>query len=136
MNTNTPKYTPIPLRQELLTVNSLGALAKLTYHPRLRGSLFSPRHTPVDPWGLFVAGSSVQTFQAFTSDLIHMSSLIALGIKTVTVESTGICWVTIFEVLGSKGADVILANVREARTVPGRKSDVNDTQWSRQSPSN
>lgn len=72
----------------------------------------------------------VQTFQAFTSDLIRMADwLIALGIKTVAMESTGVYWVAAFEVLESKGVDVILANAREARTVPGRKSDVNDAQW-------
>ena len=72
----------------------------------------------------------IQTFQAFTSDLIRMADwLIALGIKTVAMESTGVYWVAVFEVLESKGVDVILANAREARTVPGRKSDVNDAQW-------
>ena len=72
----------------------------------------------------------VQTFQAFTSDLIRMADwLIALGIKTVAMESTGVYWVAAFEVLESNGVDVILANAREARTVPGRKSDVNDAQW-------
>jgi transposase len=45
------------------------------------------------------------------------------------MESTGVYWVAVFEVLESKGVDVILANAREARTVPGRKSDVNDAQW-------
>ena len=53
----------------------------------------------------------VQTFQAFTSDLIRMADwLIALGIKTVAMESTGVYWVAVFEVLESKGVDVILAN--------------------------
>ena len=55
--------------------------------------------------------------------------LIALGIKTIAMESTGVYWVAAFEVLESKGLEVILANAREARAVPGRKSDVNDAQW-------
>ncbi len=72
----------------------------------------------------------VQTFQAFTSDLVRMADwLIALGVKTVAMESTGVYWVAAFEVLESKGLEVILANAREARAVPGRKSDVNDAQW-------
>jgi len=72
----------------------------------------------------------VQTFQAFTSDLERMASwLIATGTKTVVMESTGVYWVAAYEVLESHGLEVILANAREARAVPGRKSDVNDAQW-------
>ncbi|MFM7461850.1 MAG: transposase, partial [Burkholderiales bacterium] len=72
----------------------------------------------------------VQTFQAFTSDLVRMADwLLSLGIETVAMESTGVYWVAAFEVLESRGLNVILANAREARGVPGRKSDVNDAQW-------
>lgn len=45
------------------------------------------------------------------------------------MESTGVYWVAAYEVLESRGINVILANAREARAVPGRKSDVNDAQW-------
>jgi transposase len=72
----------------------------------------------------------VQTFLAFTSDLERMADwLVATGTKTVVMESTGVYWVAAYEVLESRGLDVILANAREARAVPGRKSDVNDAQW-------
>lgn len=72
----------------------------------------------------------VQTFEAFTADLQRMAAwLIALGIKTVAMESTGVYWVAAYEVLESNGLEVVLANAREARAVPGRKSDVNDAQW-------
>jgi len=72
----------------------------------------------------------VQTFQAFTSDLQRMADwLVATGTKTIVMESTGVYWVAAFEVLESRGLEVILANAREARAVPGRKSDVNDAQW-------
>ena len=72
----------------------------------------------------------VQTFQAFTSDLQRMADwLVATGIKTVAMESTGVYWVPVYEVLESRGLEVVLANAREARAVPGRKSDVNDAQW-------
>nr|WP_314605398.1 IS110 family transposase [uncultured Janthinobacterium sp.] len=72
----------------------------------------------------------VQTFQAFTNDLQRMAAwLVATGIRTVVMESTGVYWVDVYEVLESHGLEVILANAREARAVPGRKSDVNDTQW-------
>jgi transposase len=72
----------------------------------------------------------VQTFQAFTSDLERMADwLVATGTRTVVMESTGVYWVAAYEVLESRGLEVILANAREARAVPGRKSDVNDAQW-------
>lgn len=72
----------------------------------------------------------VQTFQAFTSDLERMADwLVALGTKTVVMESTGVYWVAAYEILESRGLEVVLANAREARAVPGRKSDVNDAQW-------
>jgi len=72
----------------------------------------------------------VQTFQAFTGDIERMADwLVSIGIKTVAMESTGVYWVPAFEVLQSRGIEAIVANAREARTVPGRKSDVNDAQW-------
>jgi transposase len=72
----------------------------------------------------------VQTFQAFTGDLQRMADwLVATGTQTVVMESTGVYWVAAYEVLESRGLEVVLANAREARAVPGRKSDVNDAQW-------
>ncbi|HTD89114.1 MAG TPA: IS110 family transposase [Burkholderiales bacterium] len=72
----------------------------------------------------------VQTFQAFTSDLERMADwLLSVGVTTVALESTGVYWVPAFEVLEDRGIEVIVANAREARAVPGRKSDVNDAQW-------
>lgn len=77
-----------------------------------------------------LAAEPVQTFQAFTGDIQRMADwLISIGIETVAMESTGVYWVPVYEVQESRGLDVILANAREARTVPGRKSDVNDAQW-------
>ena len=71
----------------------------------------------------------VQTFQAFT-DLERMADwLVATRTRTVVMESTGVYWVAAYEVLESRGLEVVLANAREARAVPGRKSDVNDAQW-------
>lgn len=72
----------------------------------------------------------IQTFQAFTADLNRMAEwLVSVGVRTVAMESTGVYWVPAFEVLETRGINVILANAREARAVPGRKSDVNDAQW-------
>lgn len=62
----------------------------------------------------------VRTCQAFTSDLQRMADwLVATGTRTVAMESTGVYWVAAYEVLEARGLEVILANAREARAVPG-----------------
>ena len=72
----------------------------------------------------------VQTFQAFTTDIQRMADwLKTIGVETVVMESTGVYWVPVFEVLESAGINVMVANARETRSVPGRKSDINDAQW-------
>jgi len=74
--------------------------------------------------------SPIQTFQAFTTDLHRMAKwLLEMDINTVAMESTGVYWVAVYEILESHGLDVILANARETHSVPGRKTDVNDAQW-------
>jgi transposase len=71
----------------------------------------------------------IQTFQAFTADIQRMADwLKTIGVETVVMESTGVYWVPVFEVLECAGIDVIVANARETRSVPGRKSDINDAQ--------
>lgn len=72
----------------------------------------------------------VQSFQAFTADLHRLADwLVEVGVTTVAMESTGVYWVPVFEILEGRGIDVILANARDAKAVPGRKTDVNDAQW-------
>jgi transposase len=48
------------------------------------------------------------------------------------MESTGIYWIPAFEVLDQRGFEVVLVNARDAKHVPGRKTDVSDAQWLRQ----
>jgi transposase len=72
----------------------------------------------------------MQTFQAFTADIQRMADwLKTIGVETIVMESTGVYWVPVFEVLESAGINVMVANARETRSVPGRKSDINDAQW-------
>lgn len=71
-----------------------------------------------------------QACQSFTGNLQCMGNwLKALGITPGAMESTGVYWVAIYEDLETFGIEVIVANAREARAVPRRKSDVNDAQW-------
>jgi transposase len=73
---------------------------------------------------------SVREFSSFTDDLNRMADwLFSCGITTVAMESTGIYWIPVFEVLESRGLEVRLVNARHVKNVPGRKSDVLDCQW-------
>src|SRR5438105_3165030 len=77
-----------------------------------------------------LSNEPVQTFQSFTADIERMADwLVSLGITTVAMESTGVYWIPVYEILEDRGLTVILANARDCKSVPGRKSDVNDAQW-------
>lgn len=76
---------------------------------------------------------SVRRFGTFTQDLEELSDwLVSLGVESVAMESTGIYWVNLYDTLESRGLKVCLANARYVRNVPGRKSDVADSQWIQQ----
>jgi len=78
-------------------------------------------------------GEPVRTFQSFTTDLQALADwLHEVGITTVAMESTGVYWIPVFEILEQSGFEVLLVNARHARNVPGRKTDVNDAQWLQQ----
>lgn len=75
----------------------------------------------------------VRTFQSFTHDLYRLADWLAgIGITTVAMESTGVYWIPAFEILEDRGFEVFLVNARDSKTVPGRKTDVNDAQWLQQ----
>lgn len=74
-----------------------------------------------------------RTFNGYTDDLKFLVQwLIGLGITTVAMESTGIYWIPLYELLSNAGLEVYLVNARHVRNVPGRKTDVNDAQWLQQ----
>lgn len=75
-------------------------------------------------------GETVRLFATFTPDLERLADwLITCGVDTVAMESTGVYWVPIFELLEARGLKVYLVNARHIKHVPGRKSDVADCQW-------
>ena len=75
----------------------------------------------------------VRTFSTFTNDLYRLADwLRELKITTVAMESTGVYLIPAFEILQARGLEVVLVNARDAKTVPGRKTDVNDAQWIQQ----
>jgi transposase len=72
----------------------------------------------------------VQRFGACTADLYALAAwLRQCQIDTVVMESTGVYWIALFEVLEERGFDVKLVDAHQARQVPGRKTDVGDCQW-------
>jgi len=76
---------------------------------------------------------AVREFSTFTDDLEHLAEwLISCGVTTVAMESTGIYWIPVFEMLEHHGLEVRLVNARHVKNVPGRKSDVLDCQWLQQ----
>jgi transposase len=75
----------------------------------------------------------VQKFMSYTNDLYRLANwLEACGVETVAMESTGVYWIPIFDILQERGFEVILVNARHVKNVPGRKTDVLDCQWLQQ----
>ena len=75
-------------------------------------------------------GEPVRSFRSFTADLNALADwLVHLEITTVAMESTGVYWIPLFEILQARGLEVVLVNARDAKNVPGRKTDINDAQW-------
>jgi len=76
---------------------------------------------------------SVRVFGTFTVDLYALADwLEACEIDTVAMESTGVYWIPIYEILEARGIEVCLVNARHAKNVPGRKTDILDCQWLQQ----
>ncbi len=72
----------------------------------------------------------VRRFGCFTADLREMGQwLVQKGVRSVAMQSTGVYWMPVFEVLEQHGLAVYLVNARHTKNVPGRKSDVQECQW-------
>ena len=77
-----------------------------------------------------LAEEAVREFGVMTDDLNAMAEwLRACGVDTVALESTGVYWIPVYEVLEQHGLKVWLVDARQMKYVPGRKSDVQDCQW-------
>jgi transposase len=80
-----------------------------------------PRHSAAEP---------VREFGTMTDDLNALADwLQACEVDTVALESTGVYWIPVYEVLERRGLTVWLVDARQLKYVPGRKSDVQDCQW-------
>ncbi|MGA7791462.1 MAG: IS110 family transposase [Candidatus Acidiferrales bacterium] len=73
---------------------------------------------------------SVRMFSSFTCDLHALADwLQQCRIRTVAMESTGVYWIPLFQILEARGLEVYLVNAHYLKSVPGSKSDVSDCQW-------
>jgi transposase len=73
---------------------------------------------------------AVRHFGTVTAELYRIADwLKACGVRTVAMESTGVYWIPLFQVLEERGIEVFLVNARHYKNVPGRKTDVADSAW-------
>ena len=72
----------------------------------------------------------VRCFGCATAELKRMAEwLKQCGIGTVAMQSTGVYWIAVYEILEAAGLEVYLVNARETKNLPGRKTDVQESQW-------
>lgn len=113
------KITKLPAELQHINLNAAGI------------DVGSERHLVAVPEGRDEV--SVREFGTFTADLEALAAwLKKCGITTVAMESTGVYWIPLFEVLDRHGFEVKLVDARHVKNVSGRKSDVLDCQWLQQ----
>jgi transposase len=110
------KAADLPIELEHVNLNAAGI------------DIGSDRHLVAVPVGRDEV--SVREFGAFTTDLQALADwLKKCRVTTVAMESTGVYWVPLFEILERAGFEVKLVDARKSKNVSGRKSDVLDCQW-------
>ncbi len=113
---------------------NMQSLPKQLQHINLNAAgvdIGSERHMVAVPEGRDEV--SVREFGAFTADLNALADwLQQCGVTTVAMESTGVYWIPLFELLERRGFEVKLVDARHVKNVSGRKSDILDCQWIQQ----
>jgi transposase len=72
----------------------------------------------------------VQSFGCFTQDLREMADwLERCGIQTVAMQSTGVYWIALYDILSERGIRVFVVNAQDTKNLPGRKTDIQECQW-------
>jgi hypothetical protein len=72
----------------------------------------------------------VRRFECFTADLHRLAAWLQnCGVQTVALPSTGVYWIPLYDILEERGFAVYLVNARHTKNLPGRKSDVQESQW-------
>jgi transposase len=87
-------------------------------------------HCVAAPPGSSPDGMDVKEFGAFTEDLVAIVKwLLECGVTTVAIESTGVYWIPLFDLIETHGIAVQLVDPRQLKRVPGKKTDILDCQW-------
>ena len=130
----TRKRDPIisqPQKQSQRTENKTSNLPPHLQHINVDAAgidIGSDRHLVAVPEGRDTV--SVREFATFTVDLQAIADwLEQCGVTTVAMESTGVYWIPLYEILEQRGFEVYLVDARRVKNVSGRKSDVLDCQW-------
>jgi len=90
-------------------------------------------YVAVPPDSVAAGENTVRFLGTFTEDLeMLVEWLKACGVDTVAMESTGVYWIALFQKIEAAGIEVILVNAHMLKHVPGRKTDVKDSQWLQQ----
>src|ERR1044071_6931270 len=72
----------------------------------------------------------VRRFECFTADLYRLADWLQnCGVQTVALQSAGVYWIPLYDILEERGFEVYLVNARHTKNLPGRKSDVQESQW-------
>ena len=99
------------------------------FHPHAAGLDIGARdiYVAVPPG---TCARTVRSFPTFTEDLHALRDWLKdCGVTTVAMESTGVYWIPLFQILDAAGIEVCLVNARHCKNLPGRKTDVQDCQW-------
>ena len=106
-----------------------GTLGLAVVHPKAAGiDVGNAEHYVAVPPGM--DPEPVRSFGCFTADLKALADwLKRIGIETVAMQSTGVYWVPLHDLLTDRGIRVFVVNARDTKNVPGRKTDVQECQW-------
>lgn len=76
------------------------------------------------------ADQPVRRFGCTTAELKEMAAwLKQMGIRTVAMQSTGVYWIPVYDILEEAGLEVYLVNARQTKSLPGKKTDLQESQW-------
>jgi transposase len=72
----------------------------------------------------------VRSFKCFTRDVQALADwLVQCGIETVAMQSTGVYWIALYDILSERGIRVFVVNAKDTKNLPGRKTDIQECQW-------
>lgn len=123
------RRTPTPKSNVKDPTSSVKRLGELV-NPHAAGiDIGGTFHVVAVPAGAGGDGEDVRTFGAFTADLLELSGwLHRCGVTTVAMESTGVYWIPLYDLLEEQGFEVLLVDARQIKRSPARKTDVLDCQ--------